>query len=193
MTKKTLDDPTKNGMTVIDHILHPNYKLLFPEDAITVLSVANSKYISISDSSFGFDKPTDEHIDMRTYIRDCLLFRMWHEDYCIKRNWRFDRELPDKERFEDPLGTCNMPDRRVAMIYYEKYQGMLRGSYDALYYSCHSLKRWCEQGSDGEKDLIKIRFPYSVRSGLNRAVFSSMVKSVFKHPRYDLEIMGLTK
>lgn len=188
MVTKDLD-PTKDAMTVIDHLMHPSYVRLFPRNAITVLSVANSPRVSISDSGFGLDEPTDEHMDLRAYIRDCLLFRMWHEDHC--NGTHYGRVAADGNEFKNLLGSCSKPYGGVVMMYYETYQGMLRGSYDALHNGCRSLRRWCEQGSHRNDKEILIRFPYSVRSGLDHDVFSSIVRSIFKESRYTIDIMGL--
>ena len=171
---KKVHDPTKDGMTVGDHRLHPNYMRLFPRGEITVLSVADSKHYTASTSCFGID----EDSALCDYIRDCVLFKMWNKEN--------RQDYSGKER--NVLGECFV-HYDIAMLYYEISQGMLRGSYDALNNACVDLRRHFEQSGYWKDKSIKINFPYSVRSGMNRAVFACIVRECFKDKRYELNLM----
>jgi len=178
MVKVKKLDPLKDGMTVIEHLMHPNYKRLFPQGEITILSVADDEHYDASDSGFGLERPIKEDIDLRNYIRNCVLFKMWNKEN--------RQDYSGKER--NVLGECFV-HYDIAMLYYEISQGMLRGSYDALNNACVDLRRDLEQSGYWKDKRIKINFPYSARSGMNRVVFAAIVRECFKDKRYELNLM----
>lgn len=91
---KKVHDPTKDGMTVGDHLLHPNYMRLFPRGEITVLSVADSKHYTASTSCFGIDE------DLR--------IRLWN-DY---------RKLAQKQTELYQKGKCSKEELQARYYIY---------------------------------------------------------------------------
>jgi hypothetical protein len=178
MVKVKKLDPLKDGMTVIEHLMHPNYKRLFPQGEITILSVADDEHYDASDSGFGLERPIKEDIDLRNYIRNCVLFKMWHKE---------NRSRWDKSD-QSILGRCFVHEY-IAMLYYESYSGMLRGSYDALHWALIGLRRHIEQSGWWQGKETRINFPLSVRAGMDREVVSAMVHSVFRDKRYRVNLM----
>lgn len=126
---------------------------------------------SISDSGF-----PDE---LRDFVRNNKAFQDMHKEH-LNSVWK--AQGGTHSRLEKYLGGC------ACLLYYEMGPGMIRGSYDGLWLSLHKLDRHLRQVYPWSKAKIpiKIRVPYSVRSGMDRDVFYIMLKKSLLPERYEI-------
>jgi hypothetical protein len=160
-------------------LFRERWGIICPKNTITLFSCvvptaqfhASHPAPSISDCGF----PDD----LRDFIRENKWLAEMHRQH-QESVWGFQG------------GTCSKiesPFHResACLLYYEMGPGMVRGSYDALWLALSKLNHRLHQAYPwSEMDRINIKFPYSVRSGMDRDIFDVIVKKTLPESHYSI-------
>ena len=166
-------------MTEKQKLFRERWGVICPESTITIFSCVvptaqfHASYPAPSISGCGFPG------DMQDFIRENKWLAEMHRKH-QESVWRFQG------------GTCSKVEspfyrQWACLLYYEMGPGMVRGSYDGLWLALSKLDSELGQGYPWkEMDRINIKFPYSVRSGMDRDIFDVIVRKTLPDPRYNI-------